>query len=53
MSKVAAQEIIAGKIFMIRGKKVMLDKDLAELYGVLTKNLNKAVESGDTYRIQG
>lgn len=30
-------------IYVIRGQKVMLDSDLAELYGVLTKNLNKAV----------
>ena len=29
---------------MIRGTKVMLDKDLAELYGVLTGNLNRAVK---------
>jgi hypothetical protein len=31
-------------IYIIRGQKVMLDSDLAELYGVLTKNLNKAVK---------
>ena len=31
-------------IFVIRGVKVMLDSDLAELYGVETKNLNKAVK---------
>jgi len=31
-------------IYVIRGQKVMLDSDLAELYGVLTKNLNKAVQ---------
>ncbi|HOU35802.1 MAG TPA: ORF6N domain-containing protein, partial [Candidatus Omnitrophota bacterium] len=31
------------KILFIRGKKVMLDRDLAELYGVKTKELNKAV----------
>ena len=31
-------------IFIIRGVKVMLDNDLAELYGVETKNLNKAVK---------
>jgi phage regulator Rha-like protein len=37
-------EVIANKILKIRGKKVMLDKDLAELYGVRTKNLNKAVK---------
>jgi len=36
-------EIIQKKIYFIRGQKVMLDKDLAELYAVLTKNLNKAV----------
>ncbi len=31
-------------IFVIRGQKVMLDADLAELYGVLTKVLNQAVK---------
>lgn len=30
-------------IYVIRGQKVMLDSDLAELYGVETKNLKKAV----------
>lgn len=34
---------IISQIYMIRGKKVMLDRDLAELYGVTTGNLNKAV----------
>src|SRR5665648_319556 len=37
-------EIISNKIFLVRGLKVMLDKDLAELYGVSTGNLNKAVK---------
>ena len=37
------QETIESKIFLIRGKKVILDKDLAEMYGVTTGNLNKAV----------
>ncbi len=37
------QETIEGKILLIRGKKVILDKDLAELYSVTTSNLNKAV----------
>ena len=32
-----------GKIYLIRGKKVLLDKDLAELYGVETKQLKRAV----------
>ena len=35
---------IESKIFFIRGKKVMLDRDLAELYGVETKSLNRAVK---------
>ncbi len=34
---------IESKIFNIRGKQVMLDRDLAVLYGVTTSNLNKAV----------
>ncbi len=37
------QEKIASKIYLIRGKRVMLDSDLAELYGVKTKVLNLAV----------
>ncbi len=35
--------IIMNKIYYIRGQKVMLDRDLAKLYGVTTGNLNKAV----------
>ncbi len=38
------QEKIANRIFLIRNKKVMFDKDLAELYGVETKVLNQAVK---------
>ncbi len=38
------QEIIEKKIYFIRGKKVMLDRDLAELYGVSTKVLNQSVK---------
>jgi hypothetical protein len=37
-------ETIISKIFFIRGKKVMFDKDLAELYGVETRTLNQAVK---------
>jgi len=36
-------EFIASKIYIVRGHKVMLDSDLASLYGVTTKNLNQAV----------
>ncbi len=35
---------VSSRIYLIRAKRVLLDSDLAELYGVLTKNLNKAVQ---------
>jgi len=37
------EKVIEHKIFMIRGHKVMLDKDLAMLYGVSVKRLNEQV----------
>ncbi|MCR4593006.1 MAG: ORF6N domain-containing protein [Bacteroidaceae bacterium] len=37
-------QIIQSKIYEIRGQRVMLDRDLAELYHVTTGNLNKAVK---------
>ena len=37
-------QVIQNKIYEIRGQKVMLDRDLAELYQVSTSNLNKAVK---------
>ncbi|MFR9533663.1 MAG: ORF6N domain-containing protein [Rikenellaceae bacterium] len=37
-------ELIQSKIYEIRGQKVMIDRDLAEMYGVTTSNLNKAVK---------
>jgi len=36
-------EVIRGKIYLIRGQKVLLDRDLAEMYGVETRSLNQAV----------
>ena len=36
-------EMIENRIFVIRGQKVMIDRDLAELYGVPTKYLNQQV----------
>ena len=42
--KIVSQDTIELKIFLIRGQKVMLDKDLAELYGVKTKRLNEQVK---------
>ena len=40
---VVGLEIIERRIYLIRAQKVMLDRDLAELYGVTTGNLNLAV----------
>ena len=37
-------EIIQNKIYEIRGQRVMLDFDLAEMYGIETKNLKRAVK---------
>jgi phage regulator Rha-like protein len=39
-----ADEVVMNKIYLIRGHKVMLDRDLAELYGVETKQLKRAVK---------
>lgn len=36
--------IIQNRIYEFRGQKVMLDRDLAEMYGVQTKVLNQAVK---------
>jgi phage regulator Rha-like protein len=41
---VIPDEIIINKIYLIRGQKVMLDKDLAEMYGVETKRLKEQVK---------
>jgi len=41
---VVKQDIIEKKIYLIRGTNVMLDKDLAELYGVETRVLIQAVK---------
>ncbi len=44
MTSIVTAGTIEQKIYLIRGQKVMLDSDLAELYGVETFNLNKAVK---------
>ena len=44
MSELISIEVITSKIFVIRGKKVMLDRDLAQLYEVTTKRLNEQVK---------
>lgn len=43
MSNNVPQKVIESKIYEVRGSKIMLDKDLAELYGVETRTLNQAV----------
>ncbi len=42
--EVVPQQLIENKILIVRGKKVMLDRDLAMLYGVETRTLNQAVK---------
>lgn len=42
-SLIIADALLINKIYEIRGQKVMLDSDLAELYGVETKRLNEQV----------
>ena len=37
-------DAIATRILLIRGQRVILDADLAQLYGVLTKQFNRAVK---------
>ncbi len=44
MTSLILEEKIEKKIFLIRGKKVMLDRDLADLYGVSAKRLNEQVK---------
>jgi len=48
MSDIIPIEVITDKIFQIRNQKVMLDADLAQLYGVPTKRLNEAVKRNTT-----
>jgi len=49
MSKalIITDEIVIRKIYLIRGKKVMMDRDLAEMYGVETRILNQAVKRNE------
>jgi len=56
-NKIIAAENIKNMIFTFRGMQVMIDRDLAELYGAVTKVLNQAVKrnierSPDEFRFQ-
>ncbi|KAF0221437.1 MAG: hypothetical protein FD174_575 [Geobacteraceae bacterium] len=44
MEVLVPKEVIENKILLVRGQKVMLDEDLAELYGVEIRVLNQAVK---------
>ncbi|MDD5382982.1 MAG: ORF6N domain-containing protein, partial [Candidatus Margulisbacteria bacterium] len=44
MEEIVPIERIENRIYLIRGQKVMLDRDLAELYGVNTWRLNEQVK---------
>ena len=44
VEELSNSDVIRSRIFTIRGIQVMLDRDLAELYGVATKVLNQAVK---------
>ena len=44
IQELSNSDMIRSRIFTIRGVQVMLDRDLAELYGVATKALNQAVK---------
>jgi prophage antirepressor-like protein len=45
MSDIVKFEDVENRVLEIRGKKVLLDSDLAELYGVETKRINEAVKN--------
>ena len=57
MNELTVQTEIEKKIFTIRGVQVMVDKDLAEMYGVETKVFNQAIKRNierfpDAFRFQ-
>ncbi len=41
---ISAEQEIANRIYLIRGRNVMIDRDLAEMYGVETKVFNQSVK---------
>ena len=47
LQPILPDEVIMSKIYIIRNQKVMLDRDLAELYGVETRGLNQAVKRNE------
>lgn len=54
---IISEEEIKNKIYVIRGKEVMLDSDLAKIYGYTTKDFNRQVKNNierfdDDFRFQ-
>ena len=43
MDTIVPMEVVKSRIYLVRGQRVLLDSDLAELYGVETKRLNEQV----------
>lgn len=43
-NKIIPDDMVINKIYMLRGQKIMLDQDLAELYGIETRRLNEQVK---------
>jgi len=48
ITQIVPDEVVMSKIYLLRGQKVMLDRDLSELYGVETKRLKEAVRRNIT-----
>ena len=44
LQALVAEQKILNRIYVVRGEKVMLDRDLAEMYGVETKAFNQSVK---------
>ena len=42
--EILSDDIVVNKIYVIRNQKVMLDSDLAKLYGVETRVLNQSIK---------
>ncbi|KIR02873.1 putative DNA-binding protein [Lachnospiraceae bacterium TWA4] len=55
---IISEETLKDRIYILRGKKVMLDADLVEIYGYETKNFNRQVKNnhakfeGDDFMFQ-
>ena len=48
ITQIVPDEVVMSKIYLLRGQKVMLDRDLSELYGVETKRLKESVRRNIT-----